>query len=167
MMISTGIIFEFNRSHICIVCVSHCIIGICPDEQLILDTMIIRSYMCVSHCIIIKPDIQIIGTTDICETNQELDAKLTASSITCACCVIDRKTTNTEHYQHFDWNPLLLYPWVCIVIIISRKVNWSICVLPALGKEWDNISQEYPVYNFNFLHLRQLSWCPKSGTTRQ
>ena len=28
---------------------------------------------------------------------------------------------------------------------------------PALGKEWDNISLESPVSNFNFLHHRQLS----------
>ena len=27
----------------------------------------------------------------------------------------------------------------------------------ALGKEWDNISLESPVSNFNFLHHRQLS----------
>ena len=28
----------------------------------------------------------------------------------------------------------------------------------ALGKEWDNISLEPPVSNFNFLHHRQLSY---------
>ena len=68
-----------------------------------------------------------IGNSVIFESNQQLDAILTASSITCARSVIDVKTSNT---QQFFLKIEIQCFGIPIIIVITRKVNWSICVMP-------------------------------------